>query len=185
MVSKRFFAQQKTLTTRRLRLEPLGTEHFDGAWAALQDEESMRLTGTHQTFTEDQIRKWLAGLADRHDRADWAIIRIEDGANLGEVVLNEFDEDNESIGFRISLGAEKLCGRGYGTEATKAVIDHAFDEVGLHRISLEVFSFNPRAQHVYEKCGFVVEGKQRDSLRWDGKWFDTIQMALLTTDPRP
>ena len=75
-------------------------------------------------------------------------------------------------------------GRGYGTQATRLVLGYAFETVGLHRVSLEVYSFNPRAQHVYETCGFRVEGRQREALRWDGEWHDAIVMGILATDPR-
>jgi RimJ/RimL family protein N-acetyltransferase len=178
------FATVPTLTTARLRIEPLAPEHFEGSWAGLQDEESMRLTGTQSTFTEDQIRAWLAGLADRHDRADWAVIRLEDGEHIGEVVLNDLDAQNESMNLRIALSGHAARGRGYGTEAIREVLDHAFDVVRLHRISLDVFSFNPGAQRAYEKCGFVVEGRQRHTLKWDGEWVDSILMGILSTDPR-
>lgn len=178
------FATVPTLTTERLRLEPLGPQHFDGSWAALQDEESMRLTGTQATFTEKQVRGWLAGLADRHDRADWAVIRLDDGAHIGEVVLNGLDAENESINLRIALSGDAARGRGYGTEAVRAVLDHAFDAAGLHRVGLDVFSFNPGAQRAYEKCGFVVEGRQRHTMKWDGEWVDSILMGILATDPR-
>ena len=178
------FATVPTLTTDRLRLEPLGPQHFAGSWAALQDEESMRLTGTQSTFTEDQIRTWLAGLADRHNRADWAVIRLEDGAHIGEVVLNDLDGANESANIRIALSGDAARGRGYGTEAIRAVLAHAFDEVRLHRVSLDVFSFNPGAQRAYEKCGFLVEGRQRHTMNWDGEWVDSILMGILATDPR-
>ncbi len=178
------FATVPTLTSERLRLEPLGPEHFAGSWAALHDEESMRLTGTQSTFTEDQIRSWLAGLAARQNRADWAVLRLEDGAHIGEVVLNDLDPRNESMNFRIALSGDGARGRGYGTEATRAVLNHAFDVVGLHRVSLDVYSFNPVAQRVYEKSGFLVEGRQRHTLNWDGKWVDSILMGLLATDPR-
>ncbi|MFC0678611.1 GNAT family N-acetyltransferase [Lysobacter korlensis] len=184
MISDDVFATVPTLTTERLRLEPLGPEHFEGSWAALQDEESMRLTGTQSTFTEDQIRTWLAGLGDRHDRADWAVIRLEDGTHIGEVVLNDLDGQNESMNLRIALSGDAARGRGYGTEAVRAVLDHGFDTVGLHRISLDVFSFNPAAQRVYEKCGFLVEGRQRHTMNWDGEWVDSILMGILATDPR-
>jgi RimJ/RimL family protein N-acetyltransferase len=172
------------LSTPRLRLEPLGPEHFDGTWAALQDAETMRLTGTHQVFTEEAVRSWLGSLAGRDDRADWAVIRLADGAHIGEVVLNDLDEDNGCAGFRIALGGPAWLGQGYGTEATRAVLDHAFGTVGLHRVELEVYAFNPRAQRSYEKCGFVVEGRRRDALRWQGEWVDAITMAVLSTDPR-
>jgi len=171
-----------TLTTERLRLEPQGIQHFDGLWEALGNEESRRLTGTHATFTPEQTRSYLGGLTGRHDRADWAIIRTEDEFYLGEIVLNELDADNESMNLRIALAGE--FGRGYGTEATRATVAYGLDVVGLHRISLEVYAFNPRAKRVYEKCGFIQEGVARDALRWDGEWIDAIIMAILATDPR-
>ena len=185
MIPDDLFAGQATLTTERLRLEPLGPQHFDGAWSALGDPETRRLTGTHAEFTSEQIRVWLQTRAEESDRADWAVIRREDSAYLGEVVLSELDPHNASVEFRIALASSELFGRGYGTEATRAVVAHGFDDLGLHRIGLEVFAFNPRAQHVYEKCGFTVEGRHRDALQWDGEWVDVISMAILAGDPRP
>ena len=190
MLPGNLFAHQATLTTARLRLEPLGPEHFEGAWAGLQDPEARRLTGTHAEFTPEQIRGWLAGLAARHDRGDWAVIRRADeqhpeGRYLGEVVLNDLDADNESVGFRIALAPADVRGQGYGTEATAAVVGHAFDDLGVHRVALEVFDFNPRARRAYEKAGFTVEGRQRDALLWDGAWADSLSMGILARDPRP
>lgn len=65
------------------------------------------------------------------------------------------------------------------------MLDHAFDGIGLHRVSLDVFAFNPRAERSYEKAGFRHEGRQRDTLFWDGEWVDSILMAALSTDERP
>lgn len=180
MIPPDAFRDQVTLETPNLRLEPLGPEHFDGAWAALADEEARRLTGTHDEFTEEQIRAWLASRADAHDRADWAIIRREDGSYVGEVVLNDLDPHNESMGFRIALANQAVFGRGYGSEATKAVVDYGLDVVGLHRISLEVVDFNLRAQRVYEKIGFHAEGLLRDAWFWDGEWSDVVVMAIVS-----
>ena len=160
----------------------MGPAHFDGAWAALQDAEVRRLTGTHASFTEETIRTWLASLGARDDRADWAIIRVSDGEYLGEVVLNDLDDDNRSAGFRIALGSSRWFGQGYGTEATRAVLAHAFGTGGLHRVELEVFAFNPRALRAYEKAGFVVEGRRRDALLWDGEWVDAIVMGCLSDE---
>lgn len=174
-----------TLATERLTLEPLGPQHLDGVWAALQDPETMRLTGTHARFTEPQIRAHLESLRERDDRADWAIVRTADGTYLGEVVLNDHDGANRSIGFRIGLSGSAHFGQGYGTEATIAAVEHAFAALGIHRVELEVYAFNPRAQRVYEKVGFVVEGVRRHALRWDGEWIDAVMMSMLATDPRP
>jgi RimJ/RimL family protein N-acetyltransferase len=94
-------------------------------------------------------------------------------------VLNELDPDNESCNFRILLFYPRNRSRGLGTEATRLILGHAFETVGLHRVDLEVFAFNPRARRVYEKVGFVYEGTKRDALRWDGEWIDADVMSIL------
>ncbi|WP_240322708.1 GNAT family N-acetyltransferase [Austwickia chelonae] len=86
------------------------------------------------------------------------------GHLVGEVVLNEWDEDNESCGFRTLIGAAGR-GRGLGTEATRLVVEHGLTTMGMHRITPEVYDFNPRARHVYEKIGFVYEGAGREAQR--------------------
>jgi RimJ/RimL family protein N-acetyltransferase len=184
MISKQSLAQQATLCTPGLKLEQLSEKHFAGTMAEINNPESSKLTGTLEVFTPERIQTWLTGLPGRDDRADWAIIRQSDGAFLGEVVLNELDEHNQSMNFRIALWNPEVYGKGYGTEATRAVIDYGLDVVGLHRISLSVFAFNPRAKRVYEKCGFVQEGVARDALFWDGVWVDSINMSVLSSDPR-
>ena len=105
------------------------------------------------------------------------------GAYVGEVVLTDLDRDNRSCGFRIALSAQRYFGQGYGTEATRLALAYAFD-AGVHRVSLEVYDFNSRARHVYEKCGFVHEGTMRDALLWRGEWVDAHLMAALATDRR-
>lgn len=177
-------AAQPTLTTERLRLVQLGPEHLDDTMAALGDQDAMRLTGTRGTFTREQVRSHLERLPGAPDRADFAVADA-DGTFLGEVVLNELEEDDLAMNYRIALAGPSLRGRGYGTEAGRAVVDWAFDRVGLHRISLEVYAFNPVARRSYEKIGFVVEGRAREALRWDGEWVDAVRMAMLDTDPRP
>lgn len=179
------FRHQPVLLGDLVRLEPLSEVVFSAYWPAMEDPDVTRLTGTHATFEADSIHTWLRTRQDHNDRADWAILRIRDGAFLGEAVINDFDPDNESASYRIWLGGSGVFGQGYGTEATRLVVDYALNQVRLHRLSLEVFDHNPRARRVYEKCGFIVEGRQRDALLWEGDWHDTIVMAILATDPRP
>jgi RimJ/RimL family protein N-acetyltransferase len=184
MVSRVALAQQAILETERLTLIQQDVSFLDATMNSLQEEEFNRLTGTHARFTRDAVQRFLEGLPGRDDRADWAILRKGDGMHLGEVVLNDLDEDNRSMNFRIALSSTAVTDQGYGTEATRAVVNYGLNVVGLHRISLTVFAFNPRAKRVYEKCGFVQEGVERDALLWDGQWFDSIRMAILATDPR-
>lgn len=173
-----------TLTGARVTLVPLGPEHLEPMWGGLHDAESARLTGTRAEFDREAVLAHLTRVRTASDRADWAVTDTQTGDYIGEVVLNELDDDNAAMNFRIALLSEHL-GRGLGTEATRLVLEHAFTALGLHRVSLEVYAVNPRAQRAYEKAGFLVEGRMRDALRWDGEWVDAIVMSVLSTDSRP
>ena len=179
------FRDQPTLQGVLVRLEPLTEAVYEDYRVAMGDPEVTRLTGTHATFEHTEIEAWLRTRRNQHDRADWAIIRAQDGAFLGEAVINGLDPHNESANYRVWLAGSAVFGRGYGSEATRLVVDYALDEVGLHRLTLEVFDHNPRARRAYEKCGFIVEGRSRDALLWKGRWHDSLTMAILDTDPRP
>ena len=76
-------------------------------------------------------------------------------------------------------GARAGRDRGFGTEATRLIVDYVFTNLPIHRISLDVFAFNERAAHVYERAGFAREGVLRDNLYWDGVYHDSILMSIL------
>jgi RimJ/RimL family protein N-acetyltransferase len=69
-----------------------------------------------------------------------------------------------------------------GTEATRLIVGYGFEMLRLHRISLEVYAFNPRARRAYEKVGFVAEGVLRDALLWDGERVDATVMSILAPE---
>jgi RimJ/RimL family protein N-acetyltransferase len=178
------FAEKPTLVGDLVLLRPVTVEDAPGLIEMLKDEEGNRLTGTHAAAEVDAevAENWYATRAEHDDRLDLAVIERASGDYVGEVVLNELDAANRSCGFRICLLGPRAFGRGYGTEATRLVLAHAFDTVGVNRVELEVYDFNPRARHVYEKVGFVHEGTKRQALRWDGAWVDAHLMAVLASD---
>ena len=161
-------------------LRPITAADAAAMFASLSDEESMRLTGTQQTFTFEQVQQHCERIEHADDRADFAITPRDNPAQyVGEAVLNDIDWENRSANFRIALANSKLFGKGYGTEAAQLILDYGFRTLKLHRIELEVYDFNPRAQHVYEKIGFVAEGTRRDVLLWDGEYHSAIVMSIL------
>ncbi len=184
MTAHEVFRHQPTLTGDRIRLEPLTLSVFEDYLVGLDDPQAQRLTGARASVDRARVHEWLA-TRQHHDRADWAVVRLADGAFLGEAVLNELDVDNASVNYRLWLAGAHLLGRGYGTEVTRLVLTYAFDTASLHRVSISVFDFNPRARRVYEKCGFVLEGRLRETLLWDGEWHDELVMSVLRTDARP
>lgn len=172
------FDPDTVLEGERVRLRPFEERDLAAAWQMLNDPEGRRLTGTHATFSRAAAERWYRTRGQTTDRLDLAIATRDDDRMVGEAVLHELDVDNHSCGFRISLVGPSVFGRGLGSEATRLMVDHAF-EVGIHRASLQVLAFNTRAQHVYEKAGFQVEGVLRDALFWEGGYHDAVLMAKL------
>ena len=81
------------------------------------------------------------------------------------------------MNFRILIGP-KGRNQGFGTEATRLIIDYVFQNSDLRQITLGVYSFNPRAKKVYEKIGFVDESIDKDELEYEGQMIDAINMVL-------
>ena len=82
--------------------------------------------------------------------------------------------------FSISATAGRASASGW----SGVIRDFAFEVLGLHRLELEVFSFNPRAQAVYRKAGFRVEGVRRDAVLDGQTYADAIEMAILEEEWR-
>lgn len=151
-------------------------------FASLADKESMHLTGTQTTFSFEDVQRHCERIEKADDRFDFAITRKGSPEYIGEAVLNQIDWQNRSANYRVALAGEKFFGKGCGTEATRLVIEFGFQALKLHRIELEVYDFNPRARHVYEKVGFAVEGVKRDALLWDGVYHNAIVMSILNPE---
>jgi RimJ/RimL family protein N-acetyltransferase len=179
----RGFGTKPTLSGELVRLRPVTADDVPALLPMLQDPEATRLTGSHGDGKVDEarLRSWYGTRRDQADRLDLAVVEQATGHVVGEAVLNEWDEDNESCNFRIAF-APGAFGRGLGTEATRLIVGHGFEKLGLHRISLEVYTFNPRARRVYEKVGFVVDGVLRDALLWEGERVDAVVMSILAPE---
>lgn len=175
------FGSKPTITGDAVVLRPMGAGDAQDLWDDLADVDARRSTGTHATFTRDQIDRWCASRSEQDDRLDLAVVDRDDGSWLGEVVVHEWDPDNRSCGFRIAL-RRSARGRGVGTEATRLAVDHVLADPAVNRISLEVYAFNAAARHVYRRVGFVEEGVLREALWWDGEPHDAIVMSILRSE---
>lgn len=177
------FLIKPTLNGELVLLRPVTVKDVPALMPMFRDAEAMRLTGGHDYAEPDEaeIRAWYATRHDQDGRLDLAVVDRATGAVIGEVVLNEWDSGNESCNFRICL-VPGTSGRGLGTESTRLIVGYGFEQLGLHRISLEVYAFNPRARRVYTKVGFVPEGVLRDALLWEGERVDALTMSILAPE---
>ena len=132
----------------------------------------------------DEIERFFAARVVGPDAMAMAIHERAGERLVGTCAFSQLDGENGSALYHITIGEKDAWGQGYGTEATRLMLDHAFGTLGLHRIALFVFEFNERAIRTYKRCGFVVEGRSRESIFRDGRWWDEIAMSVLESDWR-
>lgn len=127
----------------------------------------------------------LAELVARSEREPelFGLLVIEvDGERAGTV---EFEVVNRRSRIA-SLGglalAPRFRGRGVADEAARLLQRHLLREVGLHRLQMEVYGFNERAQRHAERAGFVREGVRRKAYWRQGTWVDGVLYGLVAED---
>ena len=125
---------------------------------------------------------FIAGLNTHPMEPTLAIVVREGDRLIGMAGLGKTDVANRHAMFGISIGDKSAWGKGYGTEATRLLVAHAFESLHLNRVWLTVFENNPRGMRAYEKAGFRVEGRLRQESFREGRYWDTIFMAILRED---
>lgn len=125
------------------------------------------------------------GASSREDHA--AMLRSRDGALYvwtpdtavrGFAMLTKLTSEHRVVQLkRIAIDAP---GAGMGAQFVQAVIDHVFETTHAHRLELDTSAENPRARRVYEKLGFIHEGRVRDVyLLEDGRYVSSDLFSML------
>jgi RimJ/RimL family protein N-acetyltransferase len=165
-----------------LALRPLGPEDCSRLLDWIDSEDAMYQWSGARSFTwpldQGQLQRDLAVAGDTE-------LMFAATDVTGEMVGHVRLEVNRHHGVghigRVAIAPDRR-GRGLGTALMSELARHAFDDLGLHRIHLSVYTFNTAAIACYRAVGFVVEGRVRDSTLGTGGYWDGVTMALLEPD---
>ena len=98
---------------------------------------------------------------------------------VGIAGLHSLDWVARSGEFRILIGEKNAWGQGAGTEAAQLITAYAFETLNLNKVWLGVNASNERAFKSYEKAGYVNEGKLRQEVFRNGRYYDVYRMSIL------
>ena len=127
--------------------------------------------------------KWFESyMSNRGNAVRCAITELNKDDILGLVSLVSINYMNQSAEFHIMIGDTANQGRGIGTFAVKEMLNHAFNNMNLQRVELTVLEDNERAKHLYEKCGFVYEGRKRKAKYKNGTFVDILMYSILRSE---
>lgn len=130
----------------------------------------------------DSLEEGFSNSSDSERNARFTIYELGEWRPIGDAGLSRIDHYNRTALFGIAIGEAEYRGRGYGTEATRLVLDYAFNALGLHSVMLGVFEWNVAAIRVYLKVGFKEIGRQRQSKYMGGRFWDAILMDCLAAE---
>jgi RimJ/RimL family protein N-acetyltransferase len=145
-------------------------------------------------FNDPQVTRYVVAYRPINLRAEEEFIdkalQDEHGLGLGIVIkgtdqliggtgLHHIDFRNRHASFGLTIGAKEEWGKGYGTEATRLMVQYAFETLNLNRVWLHVLEFNERGIRAYEKVGFQREGILRQAAFREGRYWNTIVMGIL------
>jgi ribosomal-protein-alanine N-acetyltransferase len=111
----------------------------------------------------------------------WGIELKKNKEIIGFINLHNIDEDNFSAETTYIL-SPKFWNKGIMTEAVRAVLEFGFESIGLNRISADFYSGNDYSQKVMLKNNMIYEGTFREKYFKPGKFYDSIQYAILKKD---
>lgn len=106
-------------------------------------------------------------------------IDTTEGVHIGATSLDSINNFHRRATFGIIIGDKKYWNKGYGSEAAKLILNYGFKKLKLHRIDLDVYTYNPRAIKVYKRLGFKEEGRKIEYTKLGKKFYDAITMSLL------
>jgi len=136
------------------------------------------------TDNSDFIRQWTVewhrSACVDDNIAHWLIQTIGDGQIVGYIILVGLLDFDRNIEFKRIVINEK--GRGLGKESVQLIKKVAFENLGAHRLWLEVMEHNERAFRLYESEGFVMEGVHRESLKQGDKFVSLKVTSILARE---
>ena len=147
-----------------------------------QPEIMFRCGFTEPTDVETELR--YINEYHRTDDSVWFTVTDPEGNVIGETGLLRMFPVWHQTDLTIIIPDPEMQQKGFGTEAVSLMLDMAFEEYGMHRVSIGVVGLNTAALEFYKKIGFKQEGIQEDGYFWNGEYSDFIMMRILSHEWR-
>jgi diamine N-acetyltransferase len=135
---------------------------------------------------EAEYQRYSRG--DQDNLVGFSMYEATTSRQIGVTHLRDIDGTHRTAEFGIFIGEKDCWGKGYGTEATRLMLDYGLTVLGLHNVMLTAYSFNERAMRAYQRAGFRIMGRRRAGPRAGGHAYDVVYMDCLAsafTSPLP
>ncbi len=175
------------LASPRVRLTPLDPAHIRTHFAWNNDAE-LHAMESDQPFVPESYGAFARRFAalQHNDPArgyDFEIHR-RDATNslLGVAALWDINATSRHARLTLTIGERSAWGQGYGRAALNTLLRFGFDTLGLHRVRATALAYNACWKHLLTTTGFHQEGRQREHVYRNGRYWDQESYALLARE---
>ena len=165
-------------TNYQTSLRPVEESDLPVLAAWINDPEVVAYTSPYEPVSMSKQQEWFDNLTSDRNTTVFGIQETKPGRLIGTCGLYGIHWKIRKAELRMRIGEKSAWGQGFGTDATRQLVDFGFRDMNLHRIYLYVFATNERAIRVYEKCGFVREGLLKDEGFIRGEYLDVVVMGM-------
>jgi RimJ/RimL family protein N-acetyltransferase len=166
-------------TKKNVYLRPLAQQDLDRVLGWHNDRALYSTLGRQFRYVSRETEvEWLHRRLEARDEVNLAICLAASANHIGNVYLRNINWIDRNCELHIFIGAKEHRGKGYGSMAVQLITKHAFEDLGLMRIYLQVLASNSAAIASYKKCGFETEGRLRRHTLKAGGFEDVLIMGL-------
>lgn len=171
----------QNLETERLLLRRLNENDADEVLALRGNPEIMRYIPRPLAKSREDALEHIAMIEDKivnNTGINWGITIKGSPKIIGIIGHYKIQPENHraEIGY---MSFPESNGKGYMSEAIKAVVAYGFEHMDLHSIEAIIDPANIASERVLQKNGFVKEAHILENEFWDGKFLDTVIYSLL------
>jgi RimJ/RimL family protein N-acetyltransferase len=136
-----------------------------------------------QPHSKEGILEYVHEMAGSPNHAFLAVVVKEDDRHIGNIKLGPINWVHRRGDIGILIGEKDCWGRGYGTEAIRLLVRHAFMQLNLHRLVAGVYEDNPGSIRAFQKNGFDIEGIMKDHCFSRGRYVNGVLLGLVRSEP--
>lgn len=137
------------------------------------------ICGFSLPVSSKQQESWINSISSNNKNIK-LMIELNNGKSVGMCSLNEIDWKNRHAGIGIKLlTSDEIRGKGIGTNVIKSLIKYSFEELQLNRLEARIIEYNIASKRAFEKCGFKIEGKERNKIYKNGRYHNVLMLGLL------
>jgi RimJ/RimL family protein N-acetyltransferase len=176
-----------TLHTARLRLRPFEDSDANALFALHSNAYVLRYWDAppwSERLRAEQFITTCRQIAEAGTGTRLAVDRVSNGAFIGWCSLTRWNPDYSSASMGYCFD-DATWGHGYATEAARALLQWAFDALGMNRVQAETDTRNAASARVLEKLGFVREGTLREDCVVNGEVSDSWVYGLIRKQWQP